>query len=990
MAGRRGLVVMSLVLAGGLMAGPARGSLVNRIRAGTHSNFSRIVFVFTGPFRFTLQKISGRQVRIAFPGSRLGGQLPSGRWSDDRIRGLRRAGEGTVMMALGLGKYHIRRYTMTRPHRLVVDVIEDKPRPARPAVRAGPEPAPARARPPAPKKAPAPKKTPDWIVLRSVDLVSHNGLSRLILGLSARPVSRLTREGERVILTLRGVKLSPTVDVSGLSDALIPGVSAEDNRRGTVQIRLTLKQKGLSLDHSYVTSENKLIVDVMRAGVAAARPRLRPTIKLAPWPEPKLGRAPRPGLWPTFPRITAVAANRSLALSPGGPPVRAPRAAPPAAAPAPAPAPAPAAVKLPPGPATDLIVKAKDALQVGMPRRAYLLYERARNLVKKARPQKFQQDPAFREATFGWAEAFWAMNKKDRNLPLIAPQVAEKFQEAMNYYPKSHRYAWALIELGRLYQATGDAHEALGYFELVIREHARSVYAPLAYLGRAQVLVARQNQDEATRVYQKVISLYPKSKYLERAYWGLGKTMLALGRYDYARSVFLTMLQKWPGIYLKQPAILYYLGESYFLLRQYAQARHYLYWVLNINPHLAYNHIALARIGDTYKFEKQVAAAKQIYRRVIDLYPDSDGAIISRIRLVEMGVGGDPVRVYSRLMQRYRQREVAQLAQLKLGGYYFEQKQYGLAATTLRDLLEHHPQSRFREPALYVLNKVLHQQVLALAREKKFRKLINFIQDNRARLAPTHRRTYMLLEARAHLALNQYDQAFGLFNRLYLYGDVSRPVVLGLVRSTLGRTDYPRALAAIDEYLRRFGTQPPAEELAFQRGFILKDMGQPDKAFQALAQALARYPLSRWGSRAVAEQGLILVGQNHCRRAVDYLERASRTLSAGGTPATGPRRELLFLVLSDLSSCHLQIGQYSAAVKATRAAVELSPDKPSRWRLTYRLVQCYLKLNLPETAEAMLKLMVKGGDPFWARIARERLTERGLWRRAEQLGIGGR
>ncbi len=982
-----GLMVLSVVLAGGLVAGPARGSLVNSIRAGTHANYSRVVFVFTGPFRFAFHQISRRKVRIVFPGSRLGRRIPSGRWSDKRIRGLVRASDSTVVMNLGRGRYRLRRFTMSRPHRLVVDVIEGQPKPAapraRPRPKPGPKPSPTRAKPP------APKKTPDWIVLRSINLVSRHGLSRLILGLSAKPVSRITRQGDRVILTLRGVKLLQTVDASGLGDVQILGVSTEDNHRGTVQVRLTLKQKGLGLDHSYVASENKLILDVMRAGVAAARPRLRAAAKLAPWPRPELGQEPRPGLWPTFPRVTAVAAIRSLALG-AGPAVRASRAAHPPAAATTAPAPAPTPAKLPPGPATDLILKARDAVQVGLPRRAYLLYVRARNLIKKNQPQKFSRSPVFREATFGRANAFWLMHRKDRNLPLIAPQVAEKFQEAMNYYPKSPRYAWALIMLGRLYQATGDVHEALGYFELVIREHTRSRYAPLAYLGRARILITQQHLDGATRVYQKAISLYPKSKYLKRAYWGLGKTMLRLGRYDYARSVFLTMLKKWPGIYLKQPAILYYLGESYFLLRQYAQARHYLYWVLNINPHLPYNHLALARIGDTYKFEKQPKAAQQIYQRVIDLYPDSDGAIISRIRLVEMGVGGDPVRVYSRLMQRYRRREVAQLAQLKLGGYYFERKKYHLAADTLKNLLENHPRSRFREPTLYMLHRVLHQRVLALSQEKKYRDLIDFIQDNRSRLSPQHRRTYMFLEAQAYLALNRFDQAFDLFNRLNLYGDVSRGVILGLVRSSLGRADYARALEAIDEYLRRFGTQPPAEELAFKRGFILKDMGRRDKAFQALAQAVARYPLSRWRGRALAEQGLILVGQNHCHRAVDYLARAARTLSAGGTPPPGPRRDLLFLVQSDLGSCHLQTGQYSAAVKATRAAVELSPDKAAKWRLTYRLVQCYLKLNLPETAEAMLKMMVKGGDPFWAKMARERLTERGLWRRAGQLGIGVR
>jgi tetratricopeptide (TPR) repeat protein len=999
-------LVISVVLAGGLLAVPARGALVNRIRAGTHTGFSRVVFELTAPFRFTI-KSSARQVRIVFPGSRLAGRIPRGRWSDARIRRLVRAGDSTVVMLLGPGKYRVRRFTLTRPHRLVVDVIADQkkaaaPKPPKPPKPPAPAASPARAGPAAPavpeakakpaalqdKKPPAPKKkTPDWIVLKSIDLVSRRGLSRLILTLSARPVSRMRREDDRVILTLRGVRQAQGVDVSGLGDVLVPGVSVEDNRRGTVRVRLSLKQKGLSLDHSYVPSENKLIVDVMRAGAAVVRPPIRAAAKPIPWPAPRLGRAPRPGLWPVFPSVVAVAASRSLASTRTGPTPGPPKAAPVAPI---VQKPSPAPIKLPPGPAADLVKKAKDAIRVELPQRAYLLFERARAMIKKKDPQGFQRNPVFREATFGRAEAFWLMHRNNRNLPLIAPRVAEKFQEVLNRYPKSPRYAWALIMLGRLYQATGDRHEALGYYELVIREHAASVYAPLAYLGRARILIQQQRQDEAIKVFQKAISLYPRSRYLQGAYWGLGKTMLDLGRYDYARSVFLTMLKKWPGIYLKRPEILYYLGESYFLLRQYAQARHYLYWVLNIKPNLAYNHIALARIGDTYQFQKQAEAAKQIYRRVIALYPGRDGAIISRIRLIEMGVGGDPVKAYGRLMKRYSQREVAQLAQLKLGAYYFGRKRFSRAESTLNDLLKRHPKSRFKEAALFVLNKVLHERVLALAKAKKHRALIDFIQKNKKSLSPTRRRTYMYLEARSHLALHHYDQAYHLYRRLFIYGDLSRGVVLGLVRSSLGRSDYPRALAAIDEYLRRFGNKPPAEELAFRRAFIWNRLGQKDKAFAALARALARYPLSRWRGRALAEQGLILVSQDRCPAALDYLEKAARTLSAGGRGPRGERLHLLYLIRSDLGSCYFKTGRYSAAIKATRAAIKLSRDKGVRWRLSYRLVECYMKLGLPESAEAVLKQIAKGGDPFWAKLARQRLAERGLWQRARQLGIDAR
>lgn len=43
----------------------------------------------------------------------------------------------------------------------------------------------------------------------------------------------------------------------------------------------------------------------------------------------------------------------------------------------------------------------------------------------------------------------------------------------------------------------------------------------------------------------------------------------------------------------------------------------------------------MARMGDTYKFEGEFKTTQEIYTQVVNLYPDTDGALVSRIRLAE-------------------------------------------------------------------------------------------------------------------------------------------------------------------------------------------------------------------------------------------------------------------------------------------------------------------------------------------------------------------
>ncbi|MBU0513498.1 MAG: hypothetical protein KJ621_01885, partial [Proteobacteria bacterium] len=300
------LVTLTAVLAGSLFPAAARGAEIGRVRMGTHPRFSRVVFEVSAPFRFTLRRLAPSRVLVSFPGSRLAAKLVIRRWSDARIRRIGRSGARGVVLVLAPGRFRLRRFRLNNPHRLVVDVIL----PAKPAAAKPSRSSPRKPSPPGLRPAfatPAASKKPSWTMVKSIRLSSRRGLSRLVMSLSARALSSLQREGDRVTLTLRGVRLAPGVDVAGLSDALVPGVSTQDNGRGTVRIRFSLARSDLSVDSSFIPSENRLVIDVLRAGVAATRGLRAKLARLAPWPDDKLGPAPRPGLWPTFPSVVGPA-----------------------------------------------------------------------------------------------------------------------------------------------------------------------------------------------------------------------------------------------------------------------------------------------------------------------------------------------------------------------------------------------------------------------------------------------------------------------------------------------------------------------------------------------------------------------------------------------------------------------------------------------------------------------------------------------------------
>jgi tetratricopeptide (TPR) repeat protein len=119
-------------------------------------------------------------------------------------------------------------------------------------------------------------------------------------------------------------------------------------------------------------------------------------------------------------------------------------------------------------------------------------------------------------------------------------------------------------------------------------------------------------------------------------------------------------------------------------------------------PDIRDNDIILTRVGDSYQFEGAFKAAKVIYNQVVKLFPDTDGGLVARIRLAEspskdkdhpwdifqVAPTTDALKTYNEILTKYPTRPVAELAQLKLGVFYYKKGDYPKALAILEQLLQ--------------------------------------------------------------------------------------------------------------------------------------------------------------------------------------------------------------------------------------------------------------------------------------------------------------
>ena len=85
------------------------------------------------------------------------------------------------------------------------------------------------------------------------------------------------------------------------------------------------------------------------------------------------------------------------------------------------------------------------------------------------------------------------------------------------------------------------------------------------------------------------------------------------------------------------PATLYFAAQTYFQNEDIEFTRKMLHYLINLYPeNQSYTPQGFALLGDIYRNKKNFEVALNIYQQVIEKYPHSLGALISKIRMADI------------------------------------------------------------------------------------------------------------------------------------------------------------------------------------------------------------------------------------------------------------------------------------------------------------------------------------------------------------------
>lgn len=860
------------------------------------------------------------------------------------------------------------------------------PSPSKPVAPApAPQSAPAPLAPPAGAAAPAPAaaRTGPLPRVLKVRLGSHQDYSRLVLEADAPLSANLEAQGQQAVLRLGRGELAPRVELPR-ADARVREMALV--AKAPLALGLTLNRPLARHHLFYLDGGRKLVLDLVLAAPGAPAPAQAQPVQPPLAADPRLQK---PGAHPAVPPAPPAKVAQPMPASERQALVKEP--APPPGQPETITQRLPQAGKLGPEGQADaqaraLFAMGKEALDARRLAEAGTIFQRFL--------ATYPHHELAADATYRLADALFYLREK--HIVGYYDQVMAYYQRALDLYPDSPLAPWALFMMGKASQLFDQPFKALGYFDLVAKDYPHSELLPMVLVNRGQSYLAEQNYNQALNDFKEVAQRFPDSPSRKEADWGQAQALFGMGAWAKAGEVLKDMQKRYPKLPQEEPESLYYIGESLFQQRDYPGARSYYLWAYNIKPDIRDNDIILARVGDTYKFEGELKTAQEIYKQVVNLYPDSDGALVSRIRLAEspakdeknpwdifqVRATTDAKDTYEEIAKEHPDRPVGELARLKLGVYYYKTGDFAKSLGVLDKLLQDHPKSSFKVEMEYTLNLAAMGLLQQLKEQNKPMDLLNAFLRYRPFITRPGSNDVLLLLCWAYEHTGLNDRAARTYRVLIGRGLKEPALKVALARNLTIERDWP----GVSEALGGLNTKglTPAERLEAMSllGRALNKQGYHQQAEQVLSLLVKSDP-QKTAVRAADYQALghSLAQLGRLGQALEAFDQADKLYAPQTAPEALTRRYLLNL---EAGLTARQAGLNDAALGYLQQAQKLAQNDGDRAQALYEIAQTYgqagRQQNLEEAMNALAKLKV---EP-WSSMAERHLADLSMAARITQ------
>ena len=590
------------------------------------------------------------------------------------------------------------------------------------------------------------------------------------------------------------------------------------------------------------------------------------------------------------------------------------------------------------------------------------------------------------KAYFILAQSYDHFNSK--NISAHYKEIRDRYEDAVSRFPDSEFIPDAMYSIGTLLFKMKNYSEAMGYYNLVIKEDKGSMRQVKALAQKVKILILKKRRFEAlTNINQlvQITSKYPDLPERTEARKEQAKILYEMNKFYESIEILQQLIREKPEYLYVYPEISLYLGYDYYQLGDNKRARENLYRFYNICPDRKINNLVLNQIGDTYRNEGSIRNAVKFYRLVLDRFPNTDGAIISKIRLAEQQEDtdwiektrkevGSPQNIYEDIVKLSTEKKeeknpLIQLSMLKLGVTYQKENKYQKSLNVLKELLDRYPKTSLKRELTHALMVTLESIQQKEIKDKKYINIINLYLKEKELFAMINAPELFLPVARAFADLDLKDMAVEIFKKAdVLLSNTEKPDdLLFLMGKYFYEKDY------IDEAFKRFDilTEKHQDSKYLPEAYQMKaDILLKQKKFAEATDAFdtaLKYPITSCKkAHVLVKKAEALIGSDFRNRAADSIQQANELKKECNDADINIDKKI--------GSVYLSLGDAKKALDVFSRAVKKVKD-PDKIPLKLKLAKCYWLLNKEEDSLAIYHQISSLNDLFWSNLAKEKMSE---------------
>jgi tetratricopeptide (TPR) repeat protein len=413
-------------------------------------------------------------------------------------------------------------------------------------------------------------------------------------------------------------------------------------------------------------------------------------------------------------------------------------------------------------------------------------------------------------------------------------------------------------------------------------------------------------------------------------------------------------------------------------------------------PAYSHNHLIAVRLADILQNQQQYREALEAYAQVMTSYPGSEGAIISEMRMAELGIQipdllpqhqdvrftayHAPVASLHTLIQTYPQSPLADVARFKVGVIQLQRHEAHAALAAFQELLNKPLKEELRREVQAKYREALQAVMSAWQEQGQHVEVLRTFFMHKGQLSPQEAESsdFLLPVAISYARLGLLPEAQSLFQ---VQIQATPPPQRGPLAFEQADVLATRGLLQEAKTLLK-DTAPHAEEATRKQilmalGKLTLRMGQPEEAVQYLRLGEGIITSAAARASLLALLGAGYLAQDRHKEGLQVFQQCVEIATADAQAPLPSAETCLFRVAEILFAQR----QYQQALPVYEKLLAVFPQTYYRQRALLHMAAISRALtNLEQMQHILETLRDTSTDPLWQKVAIDTLEE-AAWQR---------